>query len=93
MLKPGDNNKLMNISKMVFDSFGSCDNNVKSDINESICLIGGNTLLKNFPEKLKMELSDNKDTGNFNLSYLPERQFSSSVVGSIMNSLDNFQYM
>ena len=93
MFNPGDNNELMSVSKMVFDSLNLCDDDVKSDINESICLIGGNTLMKNFPEKLKMELSDNKDMGNFNLSYLPERQFSSWVGGSIMSSLDNFKYM
>ena len=40
-----------------------------------------------------MELSDNKDMGSFNLSFVPERQFSSWIGGSIMSSLDNFQYM
>ena len=92
IFNPGDS-ELMSVSKMVFDSLNKCDDDVKSDINESVCLIGGNTLMKNFPEKLKTELSDNKDMGNFNLSYLPERQFSSWVGGSIMSSLDNFQYM
>ena len=37
-------------------TISSDDEFVKNDINESICLIGGNTLMKNFPEKLKMEL-------------------------------------
>ena len=77
---------------MVEDSLNKCDDDVRSDINESICLIGGTTLMKNFPEKLRMELSD-RDLGNFNLSFSPERQFSSWVGGSIMSSLDNFPYM
>ena len=93
LFNPGENNELISISRMVIDSLGKCDDDVRNDINESICLIGGNTLMKNFPEKLRMELSDNKDTGSFNLSFVPERQFSSWVGGSIMSSLDNFQYM
>ena len=90
---PEDSKDLMSVSKMVAESLASCDDDVRIDINESICLIGGTTLMKNFPEKLKNELSDNKDFGNFNLSFSPERQFSSWVGGSIMSSLDNFHYM
>ncbi len=90
---PEDNKDLMSVSNMVVESLSSCDDDVRTDINESICLIGGTTLMKNFPEKLKNELSDNKDFGNFNLSFSPERQFSAWVGGSIMSSLDNFHYM
>ena len=93
LFNPGDNNELISISKMVTDSLIQCDDDVRNDINEFICLIGGNTLLKNFPEKLRMELSDNKDMGSFNLSFVPERQFSSWIWGSIMSSINNFQYM
>jgi actin-related protein len=90
---PEDNKDLMSVSKMVAEALACCDDDVRTDINESICLIGGTTLMKNFPEKLKNELSDNKDFGNFNLSFSPERQFSSWVGGSIFSSLDNFHYM
>ena len=90
---PEDSKDLMSVSKMVTEALACCDDDVRTDINESICLIGGTTLMKNFPEKLKNELSDNKDFGNFNLSFSPERQFSSWVGGSIMSSLDNFHYM
>ena len=93
IFNPGDNSELISLSTMIVDSLNLCDEDVKNDINESVCLIGGNTLLKNFPEKLRMELSDNKDMGSFNLSFIPERQFSSWIGGSIMSSLDNFQYM
>ena len=93
MFNPGENNELISVSQMVVESLKLCDDDVKNDINESVCLIGGNTLLKNFPEKLRMELSDNKELGSFNLSFVPERQFSSWIGGSIMSSLDNFQYM
>jgi actin-related protein len=90
---PEENKELMSISKMVVESLKESDDDVRNDVNESICLIGGTTLTKNFPEKLKNELSDSKDFGNFNLSFSPERQFSSWVGGSIMSSLDNFHYM
>ena len=90
---PEDSKDLMSVSKMVTEALACCDDDVRTDINESICLIGGTTLMKNFPEKLKNELSDNKDFGNFNLSFSPERQFSSWVGGSIFSSLDNFHYM
>ena len=89
---PEESKDLIGVPKMVEDSLNKCDDDVRSDINESICLIGGTTLMKNFPEKLRMELSD-RDLGNFNLSFSPERQFSSWVGGSIMSSLDNFPYM
>ena len=84
---------VMPLKNMVVDSINKCDDEIKNDIKENICLTGGTTLLKNFPEKLRMELSDNKDMGSFNLSFVPERQFSSWIGGSIMSSLDNFQYM
>ena len=90
---PEENKELMSIPKMVVDSLKESDDDVRNDVNESICLIGGTTLTKNFPEKLKNELSDSKDFGNFNLSFSPERQFSTWVGGSIMSSLDHFHYM
>ena len=77
----------------MIDSLNKCDDDVRSDINESVCLIGGTTLMKDFPEKLRIELRDRKEISNFNLSFAPERQFSSWVGGSIISSLDNFPYM
>jgi actin-related protein len=50
---PEESKELMSISKMVVDSLKESDDDVRNDINESICLIGGTTLTKNFPEKLK----------------------------------------
>ena len=73
LFNPGDNNELISISKMVTDSLIQCDDDIRNDINESVSLIGGNTLLKNFPEKLRRELSDNKNMGNFNLSFVQEK--------------------
>ena len=90
---PGENREMKSVTNMVVDSLNLCDDDVRKDINESICLIGGTTLMKNFPERLKNELSNEKDFGMFNMPPCPERQFSSWIGGSIMISLDNFQYL
>ena len=84
---------VMSLKNMVVDSINKCDNEIKNDIKENICLTGGTTLLKNFPEKLKNEISDSSEGINFNLSAEQERLFSTWIGGSIVSSLDNFQYM
>ena len=86
-------NGLLSLKNMVIDSINKCDNEIKNDIKENICLTGGTTLLKNFPEKLKNELSDSSEGTNFNLSAEQERLFSTWIGGSIVSSLDNFQFM
>jgi len=58
---------------MVTDSLIQCDDDIRNAINELVSLIVRTTLLKNFPEKLRMELSDYKNIGSFNLSFVPER--------------------
>ena len=93
LFNPGDNPELKSVTNMVVDSLNLCDDDVKKDINESICLIGGTSLMKNFPERLKLELSEVKDFGMYNMTPNPERQFSAWIGGSIMISLDNFQYL
>jgi len=93
LFNPGENQGFKSVTNMVVDSLNLCDDDVKKDINESICLIGGTTLMKNFPERLKLELSEVKDFGMYNMTPSPERQFSAWIGGSIMVSLDNFQYL
>ena len=82
---------VMPLKNMVVDSINKCDDEIKNDIKENICLTGGTTLLKNFPEKLKNEISDSSEGINFNLSAEQERLFSTWIGGSIVSSLDNFQ--
>ena len=93
LFNPGENPDLKSVTNMVVDSLNLCDDDVKKEINESVCLIGGTTLMKNFSERLRLELSDNKDFGMYNMAPAPERQFSAWIGGSIMSSLDNFQYL
>ena len=97
LFSPNEENEkekgLLSIKSMVIDSINKCDNEIKNDIKENICLTGGTTLLKNFPEKLKNELSESSEGTNFNLSAEQERLFSTWIGGSIVSSLDNFQFM
>ncbi len=97
LFSPNEENEkekgLLSIKSMVIDSINKCDNEIKNDIKENICLTGGTTLLKNFPEKLKNELSESSEGANFNLSAEQERLFSTWIGGSIVSSLDNFQFM
>ena len=93
LFNPGENKELMSIDNMVLSSISKCDPSIIDDVKESICLTGGNTLIKNFAEKLRSNLSDSNEMGNFNISFNPERQFSTWIGGSLISSLDNFQYM
>ena len=97
LFSPNEENEkekgLLSIKNMVIDSINKFDNEIKNDIKENICLTGGTTLLKNFPEKLKNELSESSEGTNFNLSAEQERLFSTWIGGSIVSSLDNFQFM
>lgn len=92
LFNPGEGG-LKSLKQCVLDSLGKCDQDIIEDIKESICLTGGTTLMKNFPEKLKLELVDSIEGGNINLNCIPERQFSNWIGGSIVASLDNFQFM
>ena len=93
LFDPGENKELRSIDEMVLSSLSKCDPDIKDDIKESICLIGGNTKLKNFAEKLRSNLSDSNEMGNFNISFNNERQYSAWIGGSLISSLENFQYM
>ena len=48
LFNPGENSDLRSIDDIVVSSLNKCDPDIKEDIKESICLIGGNTYLNNF---------------------------------------------
>ena len=73
LFNPGEHNELKSIDDIVVSSLSKCDPDIKDDIKESICLIGGNTYLRNFEERLKNNLSDKKEMGNFNISANPAK--------------------
>jgi actin len=92
LFKPEDNNHT-SIPQLIVDSLSKCDSDIINDVKESICLIGGTTLFRGFTERLKNELARSLNSNSFNLIYTPERQFSSWIGGSIISSLNNFNYM
>lgn len=81
------------ITQIINEVIARCDDDIKLDIQENICLTGGSTLLKGFPERLRNELLQNLINNSFNLNYSHERQFSNWIGGSIVSSLNNFAYM
>ena len=83
----------VSIKTAVIDSTGKCDDDIKKSIEENICLTGGTSLLKNFTEKLKLELTDASQGNGFRVENMEERQFSPWIGGSIVSSLSNFSYM
>ena len=91
LFKPESSDKL-SIPQLILDCISKCDSDIVNDIRENICLIGGTTLYRGFTERLKYELHQ-KISNSFNLIYNPERQFSSWIGGSIISSLNNFNYM
>ena len=87
------NQNYPSIKSCIIDSLAKCDDDIKADIMEYICLTGGTTLLKGFPDRIKNELSESLDGQRFNLVYSAERQFSNWIGGSIVSSLNNFSFM
>ena len=89
LFKP-QNLNITPIHQLVKDSLDKCDQDIISEIMENICLIGGNTLLNGFPERLHYELAAITNNNVSNIIYSAERQFSSWIGGSIVSSLSNF---
>jgi len=81
------------LAQLIFDAFSKCDNDILSDIQENICLTGGTTLLKGFPDRLRNELLQSINQNLFSLIYSSERQYSNWIGGSIVSSLNNFSFM
>lgn len=84
---------IFSVSQIINEVIARCDDEIKMDIQENICLTGGTSLLRGFPERLRNELLQNMINNQFNLNYSQERQFSNWIGGSIVSSLNNFAYM
>jgi actin len=81
------------LSQFILESISKCDNDIIQDIQENICLTGGTTLLNGFTDRLKNELLQSLNNNAFNVVHTPERQFSNWIGGSIISSLNNFNFM
>lgn len=85
----------LGISEMVWDSLNSCERDVKKDMYSNLVLVGGNTMLPGFQQRITTDLDSlARKKGvlrNFKVHSDPFRQFSSWSGGSIMASLSTFQ--
>ena len=54
-----ETDKFYSITQLISEVITRCDDDIKLDIQENICLTGGTTLLKGFPERLRNELLQN----------------------------------
>jgi actin, other eukaryote len=83
------------LQQLVCDSINNVDVHLRKDFLSNIVLGGGNTMIKNFPERLKMELQgmlpNNKDHVKINAQ--KERLYSSWIGASVVCSISNFQQM
>lgn len=88
---------LQPIQEMIFDSIEEVDINLRSGFLNNIVLGGGNTMIKNFPDRLKNELnklykfSDDKNIIKINAQN--ERLYSAWIGASVVCSISNFQQM
>uniref|UniRef100_UPI00358E22A3 actin-like protein 6A n=1 Tax=Myxine glutinosa TaxID=7769 RepID=UPI00358E22A3 len=90
-------NTMLGVSHVVSTSAGMCDVDIRPGLYGSVILVGGNTLLQGFTDRLNRELSQ-KTPPSMRLKVLAnsssvERRFSSWIGGSILASLGTFQQM
>ena len=85
------NEEQMSISDLIVESLARCDSDIIKDVQESICLVGGTTLTKGFEQRLKSEVQRSLTGSSFFAN--AERQYSNWIGGSIISSLNNFNFM
>jgi len=86
----------MGIQKMVSESIGRTDLDIRKDLYNNIVVSGGNTLISGFVERVQ-KLVPEITLPNVKvkvIAHMPtERRFSSWIGGSILSSLGSFQQM
>ena len=82
------------IHELAFDSLMKCDVDLRRDLYQNICLSGGTSMMKGFPERFTKQLiSLVPSTANVKVIAPTERKFSAWIGGSILTSLSTFQPM
>jgi actin len=84
------------LQELLTDSIQSVDIHIRKDMINNIILGGGNTMIKNFPERLKSEFykqNKNTDVNNIKINAQPERMYSAWIGASVVCSIGNFQNM
>lgn len=90
-------NSMLSVGPVVTTSVGMCDIDIRPSLYNSVIVVGGNTLLNGFTDRLNRDLST-KIPPNMKLKIISstvsaERRFSSWIGGSILASLGSFHQM
>jgi len=95
----GPENELVGVHKMVIDSIGKSDADLRKELWQNIIVTGGNTLIQGFNERLTVALQDSCPLpAGFKIRcmatpHTAERKFAVWIGGSILGSLGAFQQM
>lgn len=90
-------NSMLSAGHVVTTSVGMCDIDIRPSLYSSVIVVGGNTLLQGFTDRLNRDLGT-KTPPSMRLKIVSatgsaERRFSSWIGGSILASLGSFQQM
>ena len=96
-IKGVESTTLLGAPHVINTSIGMCDIDTRPGLYNSVIVVGGNTLINGFVERLNRELLQ-KTPSNMRLklvsnNQVSERRFSSWIGGSILASLGSFQQM
>ncbi|KAH3890303.1 actin-like protein 6B [Dreissena polymorpha] len=96
-IKDVPSNSMLSVGHVITTSVGMCDIDIRPSLYSSLIVVGGNSLLNGFSDRLNRDLS-NKLTANMRLKLISatgtsERRFSTWIGGSILASLGSFQQM
>ena len=84
------------ISLSCYNSIQKCDIDIRKELYNCVCLSGGNSMFKGFPERLKKEIkalapeSMKEEVRIFSSS---ERKYAVWIGGSILSSISTFESM
>ena len=85
------------IPEVVLSAGNACDTDIRSALFSNLVVVGGNSLLKGFSDRLVAEIRAKSSASKVHKSVTNnttiERRFSSWIGGSILASLGTFQQM
>ncbi|XP_076471335.1 actin-like protein 6A isoform X2 [Babylonia areolata] len=97
IIKEAQGNSMLGVGHVVTTSVGMCDIDIRPSLYGGVIVVGGNSLIQGFTDRLNRDLS-NKTPPSMRLKIIAaassaERRFSSWIGGSILASLGSFQQM
>lgn len=97
VIKESQGNSMLGVGHVVTTSVGMCDIDIRPSLYGGVIVVGGNSLIQGFTDRLNRDLS-NKTPPSMRLKIIAaassaERRFSSWIGGSILASLGSFQQM